>query len=266
VPRRGATLWPVPSPGRFFDADAEGLDQPPRIILERYEVEGVERFQVLRRFGYISSRHSEPFVVPADVETFRSDLASVPTVFAWLVPRTGNHLPAALLHDGLVCDPDEPPSHLGPTVDREEADRIFRDAMRDLGTAFIRRWLIWTAVTLATALLVLRPRWRWAPVVVVSLLIIAVLGVMATLDLADVVDVLPWMGDCPAWQELLFGGAMAVAVPCLLAVLWGRLWRAGMIAGVALAVLLHVTVAVAALTGLYVLIERSPRTNPSAGR
>ena len=55
-------------------------------------------------------------------ETFRSgacgpgglptDLTSVPWLFTWLVPKTGAHLPAALLHDGLVGDHDDPPSYL----------------------------------------------------------------------------------------------------------------------------------------------------------
>ena len=50
-------------------------------------------------------------------------------------------------------------------VDREEADRILRDAMASLGTPVVRRWLMWTAVILATAFSTLRPRWRWAPLV-----------------------------------------------------------------------------------------------------
>jgi hypothetical protein len=264
--REDVILPGVTAHGRFFDADADRPDQPPRIVLERHELDGVERFQVLRRFGYLDTHHPEPFIVPADVDGFRSDLTSVPTVFAWLVPRTGNHLPAALLHDGLVYEPNEPCSYIGPAIDREEADRIFRDAMRDLGTGFIRRWLLWTAVTLATALAVLRPRWRWIAVVSGSLGAVAVLGVLATLDLFDVLDVLPWMAHRAWWEELLFGAAMAVVVPSVLAVLWGRLWRAGLIAGVALAVLLHVTLAVAALTGLYQLVERAPRTDPRAAR
>ena len=66
--------------------------------------------------------------------------------------------------------------------------------------------------------------------------------------------------------ELCLGGVMAVTIPSALSLLWGRLWRAGLISGVALAVLLHVTLAVAALTGLYQLVERTPRTDPRAAR
>lgn len=42
----------------------------------------------------------------------------------------------------------------------------------------------------------------------------------------------------------------------LLGLTWGRLRAAGIIAGVALALLLHVTAAVALLTGVYQVAER----------
>lgn len=64
------------------------------------------------------------------------------------------------------------------------------------------------------------------------------------------------MGDRPWWVELVTGAIGAVVVPLLLGLLWGRFRAAGMIAGVALALLLHVTIAVAALTAAYQLAER----------
>ena len=86
-------------------------------------------------------RYASPFLVPAPDTHFRTDLTSVPTVFLWLVPTVGTHLPAALLHDALVYDEDEPKTYQGPDTTPEEADRIFRDAMPGLGVARIRRWL-----------------------------------------------------------------------------------------------------------------------------
>ena len=248
---------------RFFDAESPGSTAPARILLERREEGGIETFQLLRRFGYRDARLDEPFIVPADIESFRSDLTSVPVLFTWLVPRTGNHLPAALLHDGLISTPGEPASYLGPAVTREQADRIFRDAMSDLGTGRVRRWLIWTAVALATALTSaekggMLPRWRWFGVVAGTLAAVVALGVLATIDLFDGCSVLPWMGGRSWWSELLGGAAFAIVIPALLATLWGRLWRAGLIACVALALLLHVTVLLAALSTVYQLIE-SPR-------
>nr|WP_257910115.1 hypothetical protein [Janibacter limosus] len=58
------------------------------------------------------------------------------------------------------------------------------------------------------------------------------------------------------WVELITGAIGAVVVPLLLGLLWGRFRAAGMIAGVALALLLHVTAAVALLTGVYQIAER----------
>jgi hypothetical protein len=236
-------------PTRFFDPDTGD-----KMVLQ-LEPDGA-RFRILRPFAYQDPAYAEPFIVPADVATFRTDLASIPWFFAWLVPGLGTHLPAVLLHDGLVVGPKEGKTHIGPDVDREEADRILRDAMASLGTPVVRRWLMWTAVILATAFSTLRPRWRWAPLVVATLLLVAGLGVVATLDLIDVADVLPWMGDRPWEVELLLGGALALVVPLVVSVLWGRLWRAAAIAGVALALLLHVTVVVAVVYGVYWLLER----------
>jgi Protein of unknown function (DUF1353) len=239
----------VPEPSRFFDVGAGGQME---LDLRR---DGA-RFQILRPFGYRDPRYREPFVVPADVARFRTDLASIPWVFAWLVPGLGSHLPAVLLHDGLVVGKTEGKTHLGPDVTREEADGILRDAMANLGVPLIRRWLMWTAVILATALSTLRPRWYWIGVVALTLLGVATLGVLATLDVADVWDVLPWLGDRPWYVELLAGAIFAVLVPLVLSLLWRRLWKAGAIAGVALAFLLHVTVAVIIVGGIYWIAEK----------
>ena len=47
-------------------------------------------------------------------------------------------------------DPASYVSTEGHVVDRVEADRVFRDAMADTGTGVVRRWIVWTAVTVAT--------------------------------------------------------------------------------------------------------------------
>jgi hypothetical protein len=248
-------------PGRFFDGESLDPSSPMRVVLERVVIDGRELFTMRHRIAYHDRHHAEPHVVPGDRDRFRSDLTSVPHLFTWLVPRTGVHLPAALVHDGLVRSEDEPISYLGPAVDREEADRIFRDAMGDLGTTLLRRWLMWTAVTLATVREgVIRPAAYYRTVVFGSIALIALLGVLATFDLFDATVFglsveLPWMGDRPLGQQLVGGAVAAVAVPLTLAVSWGRLWRAGAIAGVALALLLHITLALVALTGVYLAIE-----------
>lgn len=235
-------------PSRFYDPATNGT------MLLQLEPDGA-RFKILHQFGYRDPQHAEPFIIPKNVGDFRTDLASIPWFFAWLVPGLGTHLPAVLVHDALVLEQGKAKQHIGPDVDREEADRILRDAMASLGTPLVRRWLMWTGVILATAFRALRPRWRWASVVVGTLGAVAVLGVLATLDLIDVIEVLPWMGD-RSWLVEVAGGALfALLVPLVLAPLWGRLWRAGAIAGVGLAFLLHVTAAVALVYGCYWVLE-----------
>ena len=245
-------------PYRFFDAETGG---DVRLQLER---EGAG-FRVLRQIGYRDHHYDEPFLVPADPEHFRTDLASIPWMFAWLVPGLGSHLPAVLVHDGLVVRGGEGKTHDGPDVDRVEADRILRDGMADLGTPLIRRWLMWAGVSLATAVSALRPRAYWVAVVVGTLAIITVLGAIATLDLVDAWDVLPWMSDRSWLLELAGGAGFALVIPLVLSLLWRRLWKAGAIAGMSLAVLLHATVAVVVVYALYWIAERVVSAPEGAG-
>jgi hypothetical protein len=262
----------VPEPERFHD---EGSADPPKVVLERIEEGPVRRrteaFRMLHRIAYRDREYGD-LLVPADPATFVTDLTSVPTIFTWLVPRTGRHLPAALLHDGLVHGPHEPATYVsveGHVLDRVAADRVLRTAMRDSDTGPVRSWLVWSAVTLgtiwagSTAWTPLR-HLRYRATAVASLLIVAVLGVLATLDLFDVIDGVPWMGDRPFVEELVGGLAGAVVVPLLLGLTWGRFAIAGVVTGIALAVLLHVTVALAAITLAYQAAEWVARRRPIA--
>jgi Protein of unknown function (DUF1353) len=113
-----------------------GDDDPFQIRLQ--QIDPLD-FKMETQLGYRDAHFAEPFIVPADTATFGTDLTSVPVMFQWLVPSIGVHLPAALIHDGLVYSRAEGKTFVGPDVTREQADRIFRDAMRDLGTPLIRR-------------------------------------------------------------------------------------------------------------------------------
>jgi len=266
----GGTLPRDERPGDPADPSAD-----PRIVLERHSEEGVETFALERRLAYLD-RHLGELLVPADLG-FRTDLTSVPALFTWLVPKTGAHLPAALLHDALVAGRDDPASYVsseGHVVDRVEADRIFRDAMADTGTEVIRRWIVWTAVTVATIFVGREVPWsgarHWSYRVAAATTILAILyvGYSATSDLVDrswvgAVD-LPWMGDRPWWAEIAGGVAGAVVVPLALSLLWGRLRVAGAISGVMLAVLIHVTVGLALIGSTYLVLERLARRSPLA--
>lgn len=264
-------------PGAFYDG---GLppgeprpDLPATIILERIDRPRHETFRMLRRIAYLDEEHGE-LLVPADPGAFETDFASVPSLLTWLVPKTGAHLPAALLHDGLVggrhyVATQHPPG--ADPIDRVSADLVFRRAMRDSSIPLIRRWLVWSAVTLGT-IWHGSERWsrgrhlRYLVAALSSLGLVAGLGVIATLDLFDVVAWLPWMGAGRSFPLELVGGlAGALVIPLLLGLTWGRFAIAGAVTGVALAVLLHVTAVLLVLTLGYLLAERVARRTPVAG-
>jgi hypothetical protein len=245
-------------PSRFYDVATGG---PVQVQIQQVGA----AYRLVRQFGYRDSGYQEPFIVPDDVDTFTTDLGSIPWMFAWLVPGLGTQLPAVLLHDGLVVGRGQPPTHVGPKVNRVEADRILRDAMASLGTPRLRRWLMWTGVSLATCWSDVPHRWWWRVVMPVTLGIVGLLGVLATLDLADVWDVLPWMGDGAGWVELATGAVFALLIPLVLSALWLQFWRAGAIAGVALAFLLHVTAAVVVVYGIYWVAERLVSASEGTG-
>ena len=67
------------------------------------------------------------------------------------------------------------------------------------------------------------------------------------------------MGDRPWWAEVAGGLSGAIVLPLALSLLWGRLRMAGAIAGVMLAVLLHVTVGLAVIGTTYLALERLAR-------
>jgi hypothetical protein len=264
----------TPQLHRFHDGgtatEPPDRDADPRIVLERLTEGGAEQFRLERRLGY-DDRELGELLVPAS-DDFRTDLTSVPWLFTWLVPTTGAHLPAALLHDGLVGGADGPASYVstaGHEVTRDVADRVFRDAMADTGTGPVRRWLVWTAVATAT-IFVGSAGWSRARTcgyrvaAATTIVLVVLIGTLATVDLADAGVRLPWMGDRPWWSELVGGVAGAVAIPFLLGLTWGRFRVAGAVLGVLLALLLHVTVALLLLTALYQGVERLARAAPTA--
>lgn len=270
-------------PRRFYDGGRlPGVDRPgeppdpgsdPSIVLVRHiEEAGPELWSLERRLAY-RDRHLGEILVPAD-DGFRTDLTSVPALFTWLVPKTGAHLPAALLHDALVAGDDPSSYEARAEIDRVEADRIFRDAMADTGTGVIRRWIVWTAVTVATLLLGRdvpwsRARtWSYRVAVVTTIVVILYLGYSATAAILaqawPLAAHLPWMAAERWWLRLLGGGAGAVVVPLALSLLWGRFRIAGAVLGVLLAVLLHVTVGLAAISAAYLALEALARRSAAA--
>jgi Protein of unknown function (DUF1353) len=99
---------------------------------------------VVRQVGDVSWQLVEPLVYQGDRELFtvpagfRTDFASVPRAYQWLIARSGRYTKAAVLHDWLVrCRPE---------ISRSDTDGLFRRALFELGVPFVRRWLIWGAV------------------------------------------------------------------------------------------------------------------------
>jgi Protein of unknown function (DUF1353) len=113
--------------------------------------------------------HTDRFVVPAG---FRTDFASVPRAFVWLIPKYGRYTKAAILHDFLCAE-----SKNG-RFDRDDADGLFRRAMRELGVPFLRRWLMWAAVSVATQWTKVRRTRRVSAKRIAQLLVIAIPSVV----------------------------------------------------------------------------------------
>lgn len=76
-------------------------------------------------------------------EGFRTDLASIPRAFRWLITSHGAHTNAAILHDYL-CWLDR--KGVGPG--RRHSDGLFRRVLREEGVPLHLRWLMWAAVRL----------------------------------------------------------------------------------------------------------------------
>lgn len=78
-------------------------------------------------------------VVP---EGFVTDLASVPRFLWTIIPPFGKYTAAAVVHDYLYGV-----QRIGDTaIERVLADRIFMEAMKELGVRRTRRWAMFRAV------------------------------------------------------------------------------------------------------------------------
>jgi hypothetical protein len=120
--------------------------QEPEIVLRQISP---ARFQLLHPFCYEREGSDEVYRVPAHdphaspTDANSTDLASVPPLLTWFIGTYGIHTRAALFHDHYVDAP--------PPMTRKQADTLFRDALRESGVRWLRRWLMWTAVSLRTS-------------------------------------------------------------------------------------------------------------------
>lgn len=167
-------------------------------------------------------------------EPFETDLASVPRSLTWLLPRYGKYTKAAVLHDYLCQNfrttkavasspPASPASATIPEElelkDRSDADEVFRQAMRELGVPWARRWVMWSAVNWATIATSLWPGRRSKPLMRSFGWAIVVLTVAAAIWLPSTGAL---RGDSPGWMwlrviGLVVGTFAATAAGALLA-------------------------------------------------
>jgi hypothetical protein len=152
--------------------------------------------------------------VPAsEAQPFVTDLASVPRTMTWLFPRYGAYTKAAVVHDHL-CQSFSNPDRAGvvasgtgstPVRDRSDADVVFWTLMGELGVPWMRRLLMWGAVSWATLFTALFPGRSSKPVARWVGRAVLVLGAIAAIQLH------PFAG----WAGLgvvVPGVALAVAV------------------------------------------------------
>lgn len=168
-----------------------------------------------------------------------SDLASVPKVLTWLIPRYGRHTLAALLHDHLQK------RELG--VSSEEADTLFRNAMGETSVPLARRWLIWSAVALRT-------QWQLGGLSKLRAGGYALLYCLAGAVLGPALLV----GTIAGWASLgMWATAAAVVLvsPLVLCWVWGRHWMLGLLGGYILFAISFPVTVVLMVAGIYMAVE-----------
>jgi hypothetical protein len=149
-----------------------------------------------------------------------TDLASVPVFMRWFETAYGRHTLAAILHDNLIVD--EP--NQGALQSDTLSDRFFREMMRSVGVPFFKRWIMWAAVALRT-------RWAAGGMRRMSLglwVLLAVAGIASFVSAVGSV-LFDWGHVVDVWLLVL----VALVLPVVSSLLWGRQWGASLVAAVA---------------------------------
>ncbi|HVF13132.1 MAG TPA: DUF1353 domain-containing protein [Acidimicrobiales bacterium] len=215
----------------------ESLDNNKAVLTLR--VVGPKAFEVVDGFRYRDQYDGmETYTVPPGTDT---DLASVPFFLQWLVLSYGKHTMAAVVHDEYW---DNKKSQ----ADLRKANTAFRHAMWESDVAFLRRWFMWTAVTLA---MVIR---KWPGMLRVAVWVVGLVTAPAALLAARDV-VLSW--DVPAWVAL--GAGVLAAVALVASVLGSKA-----IAGISKKALIGLTV-VLAVVALFSLVGHIDRVADHGG-
>ncbi len=221
----------VTQPFRFTDQDVE------QKLLDELVSAGKDEQQA--RTALDDARSFTPSENP-------SDLASIPRFMRWFESAYGAHTLAAVLHDDLIVD--EPNG--GPLGSDTLSDTFFREMMKAAGVPWLKRWIMWAAVAL-------RSRWAAGGIRRASVFVWILLSSAGITSFLWAVGsaLLDWNGPGVWW--LL---SIALALPFLAAVLWGRQYGAGIVAAAAALWILPAAAVAGVGYVIYLGLERGAKT------
>jgi Protein of unknown function (DUF1353) len=210
---------------RFWEQDSTpfSADPPPpqpcRVMLRQVDD---NQFALQERLVLTWAPPGAPGPVPLVIEPdwlTATDLASVPDYLGWFVRRFGRHTPAALVHDVLIPSQNHPwPAGLPEAwrLPPTDADTVFRQLLSASGEPPVRTALMWTAVVART---------RWLSGWLGKLSLVA-------WGLAAVVGSVAFVGGIATGDPVAV--ALGLIGPAVAALLWGRQYVAGLVAGYSL--------------------------------
>ncbi len=175
-----------------------------------------------------------------------SDLASIPRYMRWFESSYGAHTLAAVLHDDLIVD--EPNG--GPLGSDTLSDTFFREMMKAAGVPWVKRWIMWAAVAL-------RSRWAAGGVRRASVFVWIVLSSAGITSFLWAVGsaLLDWNGP-----DVWLLSSIALSLPFVAAVLWGRQYGAGIVAAAAALWILPAAAVAGVGYVIYLALERGAKT------
>lgn len=217
--------------GHFYDAQNRTAD-----AVFQFERMTPPNYRVMCQFEYVD-KLGIWYRVPMNVAKNSTDFASIPFFLTWLVPKDGTHTPAAVLHDALIGGRkgEHYETSAPETIPDRHADYLFREAMRESGVAWLRRWIMWAAVTLRTLTVKIRKdktsgketqSKRWGRILVIGVVVgvWSVLSAAMALDVPDLIRAdrdLPWIGARPWWNEVVRALVMIAVGTAALTVVFG---------------------------------------------
>lgn len=166
-------------------------------------------FQLTRPIGFREHDAGETHWVPAHTPSEapqrgnRTDLASVPWLFRAFLAAYGRQSAPAILHDHRRGVTSRSGAADALTL-AEEDDRLFRAALRHQKVPLLRAWLMWSFVSAERY-------WLYAPFRAVLLFLQAALGIAVSYG------AIALSFQSPLWL-------LAVLIPGVAALAWGRGW------------------------------------------